>query len=154
MNWTEAAIILGSVDLLFAFFVSIQFQYFFGGQANIKIEGFTYAEYAPAGFHRVVVVAVLSLLALPGSQYADSPPDSRPAARLLWPGHWPGLHGGDHSGPLPTKRLVLYEQAYGFSRLSARLYACFHDLAGYSPGDHHHSGSSATHAPLLPLRWL
>ena len=32
LGFTEAAIILGSVVALFAFFVLIQFQYFFGGR--------------------------------------------------------------------------------------------------------------------------
>ena len=57
----EAAVILGSVDLLFAIFVTVQFRYFFGGQTNIHLEGFTYAEYARRGFSELVVVACLSL---------------------------------------------------------------------------------------------
>ena len=46
LGFTEAAIVLGSVALLFAAFVAIQFRYFFGGQANITREGYTYADYA------------------------------------------------------------------------------------------------------------
>ena len=50
LGFTESTIVLGSVVLLFIAFVVIQFQYFFGGQANISIEGYTYSEYAVKGF--------------------------------------------------------------------------------------------------------
>lgn len=61
MGLTESAIVIGSVDLLFAAFVAIQFRYFFGGQGNIHVAGFTYAEYARRGFAELVMVAVFSL---------------------------------------------------------------------------------------------
>ncbi len=62
MGWIESIIILLGIDLLFAFFVGIQFKYFFGGQTNIHIDGFTFAEYARKGFSELVIVAVISLL--------------------------------------------------------------------------------------------
>jgi hypothetical protein len=46
LGFTEAAIVLGSLTILFVVFVVIQFQYFFGGQANISVEGYTFSEYA------------------------------------------------------------------------------------------------------------
>ena len=46
LGFIESSIVLGSVAILFASFVVIQFQYFFGGQSNIKIDGFTFSEYA------------------------------------------------------------------------------------------------------------
>ncbi len=61
LGFTESSIVLGSVLLLFAAFVTIQFQYFFGGNANINIEGYTYSEYARRGFGELVTVAVFSL---------------------------------------------------------------------------------------------
>lgn len=61
LGFTESSIVLGSVFLLFAAFVTIQFQYFFGGNANINIEGYTYSEYARRGFSELVTVAVFSL---------------------------------------------------------------------------------------------
>ena len=66
LGFTESTIVLGSVVILFAAFVAIQFQYFFGGQANIHIEGYTYAEYARKGFGELVAVAFFSLLLLLG----------------------------------------------------------------------------------------
>jgi hypothetical protein len=62
LGWTETAIVLGSIILLFAVFVSFQFRYLFGGQANITAAGYTYSEYARRGFGELVAVAVLSLL--------------------------------------------------------------------------------------------
>ena len=57
----EAGIVLGSVNLLFAAFVAIQFAYFFGGQQNVAVDGLTYAEYARRGFFELVTVSVLTL---------------------------------------------------------------------------------------------
>ncbi len=62
LGFTEAAIVLGSVGALFLVFVIIQFQYFFGGRANIGVEGFTFSEYARRGFNELVTVGLLSLL--------------------------------------------------------------------------------------------
>ena len=66
LGFTEATIVLGAVNLLFLLFVIIQFQYFFGGQTNIGVEGYTYAEYARKGFGELVAVAVFSTAAVPG----------------------------------------------------------------------------------------
>jgi len=62
LGFTESAIVLGSVNILFAFFVVVQFKYFFGGQTNIVVDGFTYAEYARRGFGELIAVAILSLI--------------------------------------------------------------------------------------------
>lgn len=62
LGFTEAAIVLGSVAILFLAFVIIQAQYFFGGQMNIGEMSFTYSEYARRGFNELVTVALLSLL--------------------------------------------------------------------------------------------
>jgi hypothetical protein len=66
LGFTEAAIVLGSVALLFASFVLIQFQYFFGGQTNIGVEGFTFSEYARRGFNELITVACFSLVLILG----------------------------------------------------------------------------------------
>ncbi len=116
LGWIESIIILLGIDLLFAFFVGIQFKYFFGGQTNIHIDGFTFAEYARKGFSELVIVAVISLLIM---QILNS-------------------IGKRQSGKQSTiftslsvglvalvcvilvsafQRLQLYEGAYGFSRL-------------------------------------
>ncbi|MEW6181177.1 MAG: DUF4173 domain-containing protein [Chloroflexota bacterium] len=116
LGWTESSIISGSVNALFLFFVILQFRYLFGGQANIHEAGFTYAEYARRGFGELVWVAIITL-------------------SLIW-----ALHTiGRRETPARQRgfvilnallvvqvlvilvsayqRLMLYEQAYGFTRL-------------------------------------
>jgi hypothetical protein len=66
LGFTESATILGSVAILFLVFVVIQFRYFFGGEVNIGIEGYTYSEYARRGFNELVLVAFFSLLMILG----------------------------------------------------------------------------------------
>lgn len=116
----ESAIILGSIDALFAVFVFIQFRYFFGGQGNIHIEGYTYAEYARKGFNEMIIVAMLSLLLLQVLS-AITRRESKTDANLF-----SGLSVGLVGLVLVIlvsafQRLQLYEMAYGFSRI--RLYS-------------------------------
>jgi hypothetical protein len=66
LGFTESAIVLGSVTTLFLLFVIVQFRYFFGGNLNIGIEGFTYSQYARRGFNELVIVAFFSLVMILG----------------------------------------------------------------------------------------
>ena len=66
LGFTESAIVIGSVSVLFLAFVIIQFQYFFGGQSNIGVEGYTYSEYARRGFSELNLVAFFSILLIIG----------------------------------------------------------------------------------------
>lgn len=116
LGFTEASIVLGSVALLFVLFVIIQFQYFFGGQANIHIDGYTYSEYARRGFGELVAVAFFSLLLILGAG-AVTRRETEPQRRIF-----SGLSVGIVVLVLVMlvsayKRLVLYETAYGFSQL-------------------------------------
>jgi Domain of unknown function (DUF4153) len=116
LGFTESTIVLGSVVILFAVFVAIQFQYFFGGQANIHIEGYTYAEYARKGFGELVTVAFFSLLLLLGLG-AITRRDTE-IQRRTFSGLGVGLVGLVLVMLVSAfQRLVLYETAYGFSRL-------------------------------------
>ena len=63
---TETAVVLGYVAILFAIFVGIQFRYFFGGEVNIGVEGYTYSQYARRGFNELIWVAFFSLIMLLG----------------------------------------------------------------------------------------
>ena len=116
LGFTEAAIILISVNLLFAAFVIVQFRYFFGGQVNISAEGFTYAEYARRGFSELLVVVFFSLLLLLG------------LSAITKRGMQKQSMGFSILGILQVvllavilvsafQRLMLYENAYGFTRL-------------------------------------
>lgn len=60
LGMTESTITLVGLNLLFAFFIIIQFQYFFAGGANINQEGFTYAQYAERGFRELLFVAAIA----------------------------------------------------------------------------------------------
>jgi hypothetical protein len=66
LGFTESAVILGSVSILFTIFVIIQFQYFFGGQSNIGVEGYSYSEYARRGFNELINIAFISLVMIIG----------------------------------------------------------------------------------------
>ena len=116
LGFTEAAVVLGAVVALFAAFVVIQFQYFFGAGANIGVQGYTYSEYARRGFGELVAVAFCSLLLFLGLSAIVK--RQSPAQRWGFSGL--GL------GMLllvvvilvsAFQRLLLYEAAYGFSRL-------------------------------------
>jgi hypothetical protein len=66
LGFTESAVVLGSVALLFLTFVVVQFQYFFGGETNIGVQGYTYSQYARRGFNELVIVAFFSLVLILG----------------------------------------------------------------------------------------
>ncbi|MEA3350089.1 MAG: DUF4153 domain-containing protein, partial [Chloroflexota bacterium] len=116
LGFTEASIVLGSVILLFAAFVMVQIRYFFGGQVNINIEGYTYAQYARRGFGELVAVAVFSLLLFLGlSSITRRKQDNQKKV-------FSGLGITLVSLVLVMlvsafERLSLYEAVYGFSRL-------------------------------------
>jgi len=113
----ETLILLVSVNALFLLFVVIQVRYFFGGELNITAAGYTYAEYARRGFSELVIVAFLSLGMI--------------SLLNAW-GKWENVRTwfkglcvllvGEVAVMLVSafQRLMLYEQAYGFTRL--RLY--------------------------------
>ncbi len=64
LGFTESAVVLGSVISLFLIFVIVQFRYFFGGETNIGVQGYTYSQYARRGFNELVMVAFFSLVML------------------------------------------------------------------------------------------
>jgi hypothetical protein len=112
----EAGVILGAVDLLFATFVGVQFWYFFGGTANINLEGFTYAEYARRGFGELVSVSVISLLLFLGLSSITRREGS--GQRCIFGGLGIALVSLVMVMLVSAfQRLILYETAYGFSTL-------------------------------------
>ena len=116
LGFTESAIVLGSVTLLFASFVFIQFQYFFGGLQNIKLDGYTYADYARNGFGELVTVAFFSLLLFLGLSAITHRNEG--SQRQIFSGL--GIFLVALVGVMLVsafQRLVLYEIAYGFTRL-------------------------------------
>jgi hypothetical protein len=118
---TEYLIVLISVNLLFAVFLIIQFQYFFAGEANISYEGFTYAEYARRGFFELLAVALISLLLFLGLS-ATAKRDTRSQKRLF---SGLGILLMLQVGVIlisAFQRMNLYEQAYGLTQLRTVTY--------------------------------
>ena len=116
LGFTESSIVLGSVVLLFVAFVVIQFQYFFGGQANIHLEGYTFSEYARKGFGELVTVAFFSLLLLLGLGTVTRRESG--SQKRVFSSFGVALVGLVIVMLISAyQRLVLYEEAYGFSRL-------------------------------------
>jgi len=118
LGFTEAAVVLGAVVLLFALFAIVQFQYFFGGQTNIGVQGYTFSEYARRGFGELVTVAFFSLLLF----LSLSAVVKRQNQIQRWVFSGLGVGMVALVGVMlysAFQRLVLYEAAYGFSRLRA-----------------------------------
>jgi hypothetical protein len=58
----ETNVAIALIDILFASFVAVQFRYFFGGAALVKVAPhLTYADYARRGFFELVAVAAIVL---------------------------------------------------------------------------------------------
>ncbi|MCW5878498.1 MAG: DUF4173 domain-containing protein [Anaerolineales bacterium] len=118
IGFPEVTTVLVSVNLLLMVFVFVQFRYFFGGLANI-VEGpagFTFAEYARRGFAELVVVS----LALLGSFMLLSALSKREnATQHTWFAGLGFVLFAQVAVILASafQRLLLLEQAYGFSRL-------------------------------------
>ena len=118
---TELAMLLGSLDLLFAVFVLVQIPYFFGGHgAVLGNAGLTYAEYARRGFFELITVAAIALPLLLGAEWVlrrDQPRDAmrfRGLALLMLMLLLVMLASAAH-------RLQLYTSAYGLT--PARVHA-------------------------------
>lgn len=129
LGFTEAVIVLGSVGVLFLAFVIIQFQYFFGGSANIAIDGYTYSEYARRGFGELVTVAFFTLALLLGLGGVTRRASTGQRTVFSW------LGAGLVVMVLVMlvsayQRLVLYESAYGFSRLRTYTHVVLFWIAG------------------------
>jgi hypothetical protein len=106
---TEWLIALAALDALFAGFVALQLTTLFGGDRHVlDTAGLTYAEYAHQGFGQLMAAAALTLAVIALAR-RDSP-----ALTLLL-----GLLCALTLVVLASalKRLELYEEAFGFTRL-------------------------------------
>ena len=124
---TEGDIVLGAVNLLFIVFVVIQVRYLFGGSANINNTGYTYADYARKGFGELVGVAVLSLLlylVLNTITKRESKAVGFSLLSLLLIANVLVILASS------LMRLLMYENAYGFSELRTYTHVFIFWLAG------------------------
>jgi hypothetical protein len=116
IGFIESAVVLGSVSLLFAVFVAIQFRYFFGGAENITAEGFTYADYARRGFGELVAVAFFSLMLFLG--FGSLTRRDEPRQRWIFSAIGAFLVAMVVVMLVSSyRRLLLYEDAYGYTGL-------------------------------------
>ncbi len=120
---TETTIIMGAVNLLFFSFVSIQFRYFFGGEKNISLDGYTFSEYARRGFGELLAVAFFTLFIIMvlSSITIRKEKKNRVVFSALT-GLMTAFIGVILLSSL--QRLALYEAAYGFTRLRAYSHIC------------------------------
>jgi hypothetical protein len=106
---TESNIALGALVSLFATFVALQFATLFGGSGYVlRTAGLTYAEYARSGFAQLLAVAVLTFAVLAAGRRWARPHRALEVALCL-------LTLVVLASAL--RRLGLYEETYGFTRL-------------------------------------
>jgi hypothetical protein len=113
VEWVLPLMVL---DLLFTAFVTVQLTVLFGGRDHVlRTSGLTYAEYARQGFGQLVATAVLTLAVVAVcARVVPRDPQSTRLLRLLL--------GGLCLLTLvvlasASRRLGLYEQEFGFTRL-------------------------------------
>jgi uncharacterized protein DUF4153 len=105
----EARMALGALAALFAVFIGVQAATLFGGRRHVlETAGLTYAEYARSGFAQLLAVAALSCAVLGAARRWAPGERVLPAALCL-------LTLVVCVSAL--RRLGLYEEAYGFTRL-------------------------------------
>jgi hypothetical protein len=119
LGWVEAITVLAAVDALFGSFMLIQAAYFFGGLDTLDRTGMTYSHYARRGFFELVAVACLALALLWGLALLAR--RERPWQRHAFNIACATLIALTF-GMLASafQRMLLYEQAYGYTHL--RLY--------------------------------
>ena len=123
LGFIETTIVLGSVNLLFISFVTIQLRYFFGGEKNISLEGYTYSEYARRGFGELLAVAFFSLFLFMVLSAITKREKKRDRITFsVMTGTLTGSIGVILISSL--QRLTLYEAAYGFTRLRTYSHLC------------------------------
>jgi hypothetical protein len=126
----EWMVALGLLDALFAAFVIVQITVLFGGRTHVlTTAGLTYAEYARSGFFQLLAVAALTLLVLAlAVRLAER---TRPTDTIVLQ-----LLGGILCGLTlvilfsALRRLGLYEEVYGFTRLRIAVHATILWLMG------------------------
>ncbi|MBZ0305450.1 MAG: DUF4173 domain-containing protein, partial [Anaerolineae bacterium] len=96
-------------------FVMIQAKYLFGGEVNITVQGYTYAEYARRGFFELLAVSAMTMALV---VILDTFTFRFPAQEMWFRGLSIGLIALTVVMLVAAfMRLNLYEDAYGFTRL-------------------------------------
>lgn len=121
LGFIESMVVLVLVNTLFLTFVSVQFAYLFGGERQISLEGYTYAEYARRGFFELVAVAVLTFALVMWLNWLTRRENKRQLRLFNWLG----------SGMVALvlvllasawQRMRLYELTFGYTELRLQVY--------------------------------
>ena len=123
IGFPEWSISLGLLNLLFGVFVAIQLTVLFGGRYHVlDTTGLTYAQYARQGFFQLVVVALLTFAIVGGAaHWARAVTRGQNVLLRLLLGLLCILTLVILASAL--RRLVLYEETYGFTRLRISVHA-------------------------------
>lgn len=126
-EWITALVML---DVLFAVFVTVQVTVLFGGRGHVlETSGLTYAQYARSGFFELLAVAALTLTVLAiMSRYATRSAKRDEVVLRVLGGILIVLTLVVLASAL--KRLSLYEEVYGFTRLRLVVHATLLWFAG------------------------
>ena len=119
-EWITALVML---DVLFAAFVAVQVTVLFGGRGHVlATSGLTYAQYARSGFFELLAVAALTLTVLAiMSRYANRTANRDEVVMRVLGGILIVFTLVILASAL--KRLSLYEEVYGFTRLRLVVHA-------------------------------
>ena len=115
---TERLILITSIAILFYLFLAVQLSYFFGNLPQVTGSGMTFAEYARRGFAELTVVATASVILILVSERFGRENGRQGLIRIATVALIIAVLLLLISA---FNRVVLYEQAYGFT--TARLYA-------------------------------
>lgn len=116
LGFTESLVLIFAVNALFLAFASFQVQYLFIGGASSPAPGYTYSEYARRGFFELLAVTVMTLGLVMGlARWARR--ESPMANRLFQWGTSVMVVLTLVIVASAMKRLVMYEEAYGYTRL-------------------------------------
>jgi len=108
---TEALVVLGAVDLLFAAFAAVQVLFLFGGADTLATIGMTYSDYARQGYFQLAGVVALAGLLLIGAHSIVG------RTRALLVAGLPLLVLTGVILASAALRLRLYQDAYGWTEL-------------------------------------
>lgn len=116
----EGLVVLSCITSIFLIFIFVQVNYLFGGADNIERFGYTYAQYARKGFFELIAVAVIAFAVMWWLERAGVRDgwSTDLKFRLLMSGLVLQVMVVIASS---FKRLLLYENAYGFTVM--RLYS-------------------------------
>lgn len=113
----EMGIVLGSLNLLFASFIAVQFRYLFGASQTVGLTpGLSYAEYARGGFFELVWVAALAFVVLLGTDALLKREEGGSESLFRWIGRGLVLMVFCVVGSA-LMRMKLYTDAFGLTEL-------------------------------------